>query len=87
MVKTFIITGDTWSCRDDLKSLGGSWVPHVNAWLVPDTEHQSLARLRDQLCIDIQLVALPIDIPFMAQRRLALSRATSASRIPSPTAS
>ena len=38
MVNTFIITGNTWSCREALKLIDGRWVPHLNAWLVPETE-------------------------------------------------
>lgn len=62
MVKTFIITGNTWSSRNDLKNLGGRWVPHLNAWLVPDTEHESVARLRTETGFNVRLVALPIEI-------------------------
>ena len=87
MVKTFIITGDTWSSREDLKNLGGRWVPHLNAWLVSDAEHESVARLQHQIGFDVRLVTLPIDIPYVARQRLARSRATVLSRIPSPIAS
>lgn len=87
MVKTFIITGDTWSSREDLKSLGGRWVPHLNAWLVPDTEHQSVARLRREIEFDVQLVSLPVHIPFHARQRLEQNRRTASSHLPSPAAS
>ena len=84
MVKTFIITGDTWSSRGELKNLGGSWVPHLRAWLVPDTEHESVASLRNRIGLDARLVALPIELPYMARQRLAPSRPAASSRIPSP---
>jgi hypothetical protein len=87
MVKTFIITGDTWSSRTDLKNLGGHWVSHLNAWLVPDTEQASVLELRDQIGFDVQLVTLPIDLPYITRQRLARSRAVASSRILSPVAS
>jgi len=87
MVRTFIITGDTWSSREDLKSLGGRWVPHLNAWLAPETEQEAVAQLRQIIGFDVHLVTLPIEIPYTAQKRLARTRAAAPSRIPSPTAS
>ena len=87
MVRTFIITGDTWSSREDLKSLGGRWVPHLNAWLAPETEQEAVAQLRQIIGFDVHLVTLPIEIPYTAQKRLARTRAAAPSRIPSPPAS
>jgi len=37
MTETFIITGDTYSSRQELKAIAGRWVPHLKAWLVPAT--------------------------------------------------
>ena len=86
MVKTFIITGDTWSSRSDLKHMGGSWVPHLNAWLVPDAEQDSVALLHNQIGFDVQLVTLPIHLPHVAETRLARNRVAVPSRFSSPIA-
>jgi ABC-type thiamine transport system ATPase subunit len=87
MVKTFIITGDTWSSRGDLKNLGGSWVPHLRAWLVPDTQRDSVVRLRNRIGLDAKLVTLPIELSYTARQRLAEGQAAVSPRIPSPVAS
>ena len=84
MVNTFIITGNTWSCREALKLIDGRWVPHLNAWLVPETEDQSVRHLRDQADLNVRLIALPIDLPgsckaaAKARARAAASPAPSA---------
>ena len=87
MIRTFIITGDTWSSRSDLKTMGGCWVPHLNAWLVSDAEQESVAYLQSRIGFNVQLVTLPIHIPYVAEKRIARSRTSVASRIPSPIAS
>jgi len=87
MVCTFIITGDTWSSREDLRNLGGRWVPHLNAWLVPETERESVRRLRQAIGFDVRLVTLPIELPYAVRERLRRSQAATPSRIPSPAAS
>jgi len=86
MVKTFIITGDTYCCRQNLHELGGRWVPHLHAWLVPGTEHESVVRLRKQIGFDVRLVTLPVDLPYTTGKRLARNRAAPSSRLSSPTA-
>ncbi len=85
MVHTFIITGSTWGSRQDLKSLGGCWVPHLNAWLVPAIERESVRRLRRAIGFDVHLVRLPISVPYEVRERLARSRSAAPFRIPSPT--
>ena len=59
MVRTFIITGDTWSSREDLKNLGGRWVPHLNAWLVPEDQCNAVEELHSIIGFSVLLVSLP----------------------------
>jgi hypothetical protein len=89
MVNTFIITGNTWSSRDVLKHLGGRWVPHLHAWLLPDYERDSVQHLRDQMGFEVHLVTLPIDLPISSKAGAdALARAaTSPTHSPTPHAS
>jgi hypothetical protein len=87
MVRTFIITGDTWSSREDLKRLGGRWVPHLNAWLLPEHQAEPVRQLAEVIGFDVRLVALQIDIPSTVRRRLARSRTAASSRVLSPATS
>ena len=86
MVHTFITTVSTWGSREDLKSLGGCWVPHLNAWLVAATERESVRRLRRVIGFDVHLVRLPIGVPYEVRERRAHIRSDAPFRIPSPTA-
>jgi hypothetical protein len=84
MVRTFIITGNTWSSRADLRKLGGSWVPHLAAWLLPDYEQDSLSRLRQDADLDVRLVTLPIDLPYSSRAAYQARAASAVSPTPSP---
>lgn len=86
MVSTFIITGNTWASRDTLKHLGGRWVPHLNAWLLPEHERESVAQLRDQMGFTVRLIALPIDLPSSCKAAAQARARAAASPVPSPTA-
>jgi hypothetical protein len=85
MVSTFIITGSTWTARDTLKNLGGRWVPHLNAWLLPDYERESVGRLRDQMGLDVRLIVLPIDLPGSSKAASEARARAASSPAPSPT--
>jgi len=86
MVNTFVITGDTWSCREALKLIDGRWVPHLNAWLVPPYEDESVRHLRDQAQLNVRLIALPIDMPGSCRAAAKARARAAASSIPSPAA-
>ena len=59
MTNTFIITGDTYTSREELKALGGSWVPHLKAWLVPEYHANAVRRLQKRLWCSVSLVDVP----------------------------
>jgi hypothetical protein len=86
MVNTFIITGNTWSCREALKLIDGRWVPHLNAWLVPEGEDDSVRRLRDRANLNVRLIALPIDLPGSSKAAAAARARAARSGTPSPAA-
>jgi hypothetical protein len=58
MTRIFFITGDTSSSREELKAMGGPWVPHVRPWFVPEDQHDALERLRALTGFSITLVSL-----------------------------
>jgi hypothetical protein len=86
MVQTFIITGDTWSCREALKLIDGRWVPHLNAWLVPASEDDTVRRLRDRADLDVRLIALPINLPGSSNAATRARAKAAVSSLPSPAA-
>jgi hypothetical protein len=45
MTNTLVITGDTFSSRQELKAMGGRWVPHLKAWLLPEDQRYAVAQL------------------------------------------
>ena len=42
--KGLLVTGDTKSCKDDLKSLGGKWNPTLNGWVYSPNRREDLEK-------------------------------------------
>ena len=59
MTNTLVITGDTFGSREELKAMGGRWVPHLKAWLVPEDQRYAVASLQATIGFSVSLVSFP----------------------------
>ena len=59
MTNTLVITGDTFSSRQELKAMGGRWVPHLKAWLLPEDQRYAVAQLQAIIGFSVSLASIP----------------------------
>jgi hypothetical protein len=56
-VRTVVITGNTFACKEDIKKLGGRWDAERKAWIIDITGHPSNT-MRGRSGLDSALRAL-----------------------------
>jgi hypothetical protein len=71
MITTLVITGSTYSCRSELSAMGGRWVPHLDAWLVPDDQRDSAEYLCGVMGLTMSTLSVPWNLPYHRSRSLS----------------
>ena len=57
MTNVFLITGDTFTSREEFIAMGGRWMPHLCGWFVPEDRRDAVERLRAPIGISVTLVS------------------------------